>query len=1705
MAKKKSKKRKKKQKLNTRLLLIIALLAGGIAVLGGGLFWYQSIGRVSSNIKSGDLAHANGDYVKASKYYGRVLYRQPDHKEAIDKILLSYEQIIPLTREEAKEFYDARYRVLRAKANNLTPDAANYKDIMDETYYAARVTNSDQYWNLLKLNCDDVVRLFPKDAPIYSEAKLYLGMCELRLRDGEMTDDLQEDGHIAFPGEFELEEHLELSPDSDEGRASLAFGRLAVARRLELEGRVGQAARNLEIAEQTYEEAMQRNPNGIATAIMSLRDAVIRKIIQSNDIQNDRGSVSQEEIDALNDRIKQALDHAEAIVMRDPGSMPIKVQELLMFYKRADLDQGAERAIAMLDAYLEAQPDDIRLQIALADALLIIGDHDRAAAVAQQALDTPQRPISLMSLEQFTLRLTAASLLFEIAYDRWLEAEADEREALYATMESAREVLDEQLDGDSENRIALNADARLAMARSEYRRAAGLFERLILLHSNITGSIYRNAAICLERIGQDGIALERLENALNAEPMQLSHYIAKAMLEGRLRRPEAGIRTLESLPPGMQVDNELVRETLEGLRMIKLSQDGGGAVVTDPVLLAIAEAERAGRIGRQEEALSILQQAAAQQSEPDARLFAATAQVQFKLGNLDEAQDAINTAYEMSPDNSMFRALRVLYSGGNSVDLIREESVRMYPDDEMLRNESMFVTLNQMVTANNREAAQLEAEGQLESAQLARESAAKALEAMEELRPKVMATGISSNQGIFAVQFEEAVEAGDWQRVEALVNFGREANIDEAGGNLIAARMYLGRSLEEEDADKSLNYASSAAQAARKATEVSPWSDTAWLTLGMAFEEVGNEDEAVAAYEQAYRCNPNNPRTAQIYSSILLRRGDDPVRALRILQSARALMPDDDVMREAWLEAEREAGNMKVVLVDRTARMLAVPSDRTNKLRMASLLVDLPTSRELMVDEYGQDVITDRQWAAASAETRQRWMEELRQTWDAQIEEVLAEASQSSDLSLRQALVHAEIYRELGRRNAMVAVIKDYLSGATEEEAYIVELLSAANFMLQADRAREAIDLLRVSLPDQDPKTRPIDLALAQFYGSTGNYRKALEHLESTYAATQSAALNQPIAVALIRLGRFEAAADRIDVMIGDQPPGYDQIMLLAELERERADVAGAQGDAQAQQAYRQNYRSWLEKANQVDSSKLTPYTELVNSLLLEYSITRSMDLLDQARFIVDRGLEEQPDSDSLIAKRADVLEAQGDITNAVLDLESMLRKYPSSSELRERLVLGYLKAGQQGKAEALLRDAIALDPSSGRWYRSLGDFYQSLSEPDLINSTAAYLEAYRKEPTRSIVMKLRGVTRTGDRWDYDAMIELIQRSGMQLSQDPQLGGLYARALGGKGAYERADQQLKRNYPLYVAAIEAERLPLSSLREWYEDLYAVYVNRDPEAGNQLALDLAGDKRGLWQNVGHGTYWALYGKPGLPKAIEYQKRALEQTDESNSAFMTTMMNVLGSYQIANDQRQDAADTFKGIIDRYPDDPSALNNYAYILAKHLDRPEEALPYAERAVTLAPDSLDILDTMATLHTKMGEHEKAMVSRLRQYALAPENASVALEISRAYIASLDDPQRGLEFAKLANKIMPKDPEVMDALGWAYYQSGEQSRGEELIRASIKQRPTSTAHLHMAQILIVQGREDKARAHLEAGMDLSPDATTYAEIERIQDDIGSS
>ncbi len=1704
----KKKKKKKKQKLNIRLLLIIALVLGGVGVVGGGVLYYQGSWRATRNITSGLKAMDEGDYRLAKKYFGRVLYRQPDNVIVYENLLTTYDNIVPVSQVEARELFNERRAVMLSRAKNLPAAEENYIPLIEELYYSARITDREEYPQQLMQVCDEIERRFPESSEIYAEAKLYRGLCTLRLRDGEMTDDLRIDGRIYFPGEEEIMEHVELVPGSDEGWAHLAFGRLAVARRLGLEGRVGQEAKNLRHANTTYKEAVANNPDGAATTLMVLRDYYIQKVVQTGEIQNDSARISQAEIDELEERLQAALDHAERIVKTDPGSMPIKVQELLMYFKRVDFEHGQERAAALLEAYLADQPEDIRFRLALADVFHVMKDYVSALKEVQQVIGADQKTISLESLEQYEYRLAAASLDFEIAHSLWVDADQDDKEMSFDIMIDKRETLDDMMSGDKDNIVALNADARIAMGQGEYKKAANFFERLIFIANAPSGVIYRNAAICLERIGQQGLALERLDAAVQVQPMQLSHYLAKASMEGRLKRAEEGIRTLESLPPGIQQDDEAVKELMASLQLLlRTSNQTGLEGIGDPVLQVIGEANNEVRVGNLDLALEKLQSMAAEMDTVDVRLLLSIAQVESLRGNIETALELMDAAIAADPDNERLERIRLQLSAADILEVAQESVRQSYSDSESLEaKEAMFIALHVVIAQQSQRAEELARLGQLEESAKTRGVASRAQVELDQLEPSVMGSGPSGNLNLFSIQFERAIEARDWPKLEELVEYGSESNIDLAGGDIFRSRFHIAQAYAEKEAGNDglhAEHAEAAVLAATRATEVSSWSDNAWLARAISLEELGNVEDAIDAYAEAYRRNPSRSQTARLYAGILVRSGNDPLVTLRVLKDAHELLPNDDLIREGWLKAESNSGSVSRVLSERGAIHRSHPNNIQNNLELANLLSTLELKPEYMIDEYGKEVFTEREWGSMSKKFQDKAIGDYRKQWENTRSAILEKAGKSPDVSLAHAILHAQIYDNLQMRNEAVLVLQRFLKANESDPNYVPMVISVANMLLQIDRAREAGELLLKAVPRQEARTRPVDIALGQLFVMAGDYRRALPHILAGYEATKSPKLHASLIRAMVKLRRFEQAQSELEKFIGAQPPTYDSMMLRAMMASEKFSVASSKGDQAGAVAATEDYRRWLAEASQTDKMQPRPYVELIDSMLLEYSTTRNQEILEQAAFIAESGIRLLPESDTLAVKRSEILQAQGRINLAVQELESILRKHAGSDELRNRLTLAYLQAGQNDKAEDLIREAISLYPDNGKWYEALGDFYQSLPTPSLVKSTEAYLNAYSKEPRRSIMLKLRNVTRTSDRWDYDTLISLINNAGVQSSRDPKLMGLYARALAGKGSYDRADGQIRRSYPIYTSEIEIGNLSRTGIRDWYEDLYAVYANRDPAEGEVLAVLATSGKDSLWDSVGLATYWGLFGEPGLGKAIEIQKRAVEQSLSDEPDVYLGMLMILGSYQVAHGEPQDAAAVFKSIIDQNPQDSGALNNYAYILATELGQPEQALEYATQAASISPDSTAILDTIATIYALTGEHEKAMVSRLRQHSLEPENAEVLISISNAYCDDLGDMEKGLDYAKRANQIMSSDPHVLDTLGWVYYRTGNQAEGEEYIRSSIKSSPTSNAHLHMAHIFIDQGRRDKAKDHLQKALDLSPDDGTRSEIERLQDDIG--
>ena len=105
------------------------------------------------------------------------------------------------------------------------------------------------------------------------------------------------------------------------------------------------------------------------------------------------------------------------------------------------------------------------------------------------------------------------------------------------------------------------------------------------------------------------------------------------------------------------------------------------------------------------------------------------------------------------------------------------------------------------------------------------------------------------------------------------------------------------------------------------------------------------------------------------------------------------------------------------------------------------------------------------------------------------------------------------------------------------------------------------------------------------------------------------------------------------------------------------------------------------------------------------------------------------------------------------------------------------------------------------------------------------------------------------------------------------------------------------------------------------------------------------------------------------------------------------------------------------------PQALNNFAYLLAEHANRPDEALKYAEKAVReSARTTADYVDTLGWILYRKGLYQQA-VHHLERAATGG-NPVAKYHLAMAY-AKAGDRKRGQIALLNAKKENPNLPEA--------------------------------------------------------------------------------
>lgn len=1572
-------------RVNTRFLLIlaVALMAGGGIV--GGLWFLQMRADATRNVRAGDEFMAQGEFKKAWKYYGRAVDKQPANLEYVDMLHDALLRITPQTSGEAGELYTAHLGVLAHRVRYYPLDAEAHLTLLEELHRFARSFGGQALWQRLADAADDMENRLPTTDGRREYARLYRGLAH-RFLSTVLTNEEVSDA------EDDLHAFLEAVPDSDLGWATLAALQSVIADRLRIEGVTEDAAEKSAV----FEETLKAAPEGPEVA----RIALINLMRQRT---QDAQAVSDDEL-------RSAADHLADLAGRSAD--PFVVTEAAQLLGLGWLG-GHLQAIDLLQTYLDGHPDAHRHRQKLARLQRRAGDLEAASDNANLVLGSELLAVGLLSNFQRTLKEDAASLLADIEFTTWKGAEAVDKPARLRALEAAVERLAGVVSDAEQSPALARAVGKLAFAKGEYDATAAKLEALIRARVRDL-DVYQYSALALEQLGQLGRALERIDLALSEAPGHIGLIFAKARVQYKLglyAEANETINTALAIDPQDESVQQLATAIQVGLANTGVTAD------TDSVARALGDAQAARRDGDLETAHSTL--LAALDEQPRSLIvLSELVRVEIESGLKEEAQGHLDRALELAPTNDRLNRFQAALNHDDIVLAVKEYVETVYIDEEE-RAVNLVTTLYGYSRRLSEATDVAAATGQTDAAAKLEEQAKRVGEAEETALIEARRLA-PDHPRLLEYEFEQAARAQDWPALERLVQKAKNLNADQAGGYLFEGRYHFIRGNFRE-----------AVRTLAEATSRKPYSSIPWRLLATAYRSLGNMGEAVRAYEQAYQCNPNDLVGVREYVETLVQTGEK-LRALGIVRVARKLAPQDVSWRERWLALEVEVGDAALAINTRRAMFARNPADRLNASSLVSVLVEAEPSRELILDENGNEMYTETRWRRMSTLDRKRVFAAAREGFHREADEILNRVAAVGGEGLEIAVQRAELRRRRGQVEEGEQLLRDFIDRHEETEITTEMLIALGRYQSDTGKFKECIALLEESRARQDLQRMEVDEALGDISFSRGQYREAAAYLEQVVAVAPRRALQLQVAECYAKTRQFGEARRWIQEVVDTTGPDFTSTMLtamIAEGEAEALQAAGEEAEADLKFA---EYRASLEAAERLMPMSSVPHLQRARSLLKEFERTGELALLDDAMMVLNRADEVVADDPRIIYVRVDVLRAKGDVAGAKNELNQLLERRPADVTGVFTLVQLYSGEKKADAALEVLAGAIEHDPARALWQEMRGDIYLTgKGDPD--NAVTAYAEAFRLGRSLAALIKLTNGAMDSSYPDYPQLIEHLEGQQSDFEAVPALRGQYARALNGEDRRAEALEQMRIAYRRQQELVTQGEGDVVDLRALLDVMQTLFPDR-LAAMEEYLVDVCAEQPGVHELQWLAGAWAAHGDEGVWHAIELQERALRQCSEDQRKLRAQLYMDLGTLHLMVGDQDAALEVLTLAVGLDPDSPGALNNLAYLTVDHRNDRAKALPYAERA---------------------------------------------------------------------DELKPNDPLILDTLGWVHFKLGNYSQAEDCLRRSIAGRPLAENHLHLAHVLAVT-RPDGAEAqtYLRRAAELEPSPEVQAEIERLADDM---
>lgn len=1514
-------------RINLKVVIpLLGAVALGAAVVVAVAF--LSLRRTSEFYRGrGDAAAAAGDWRGAEEYYSKAVYKDQGNIDLLDLWRDAIERIVPSDSIEALTLYQKSASIRKKKSEIRAFEPQFHIDWLTHILTASLPEPSPRDAALLAAETEIMLRSRPAsdDNPLWESAHRFRGIAgAYRMREAGLETALREQAKA------DLVRCLERDASDSLALEALLRWHLYDAADLAGQSKTREALARIDEA------------RAIASAHLSTHadDVLIMHTLAECHLayaayERDLPDIST---DAM-EQYRRTISLAEQLALAQPSPKPWIVRRLAnnLIWASDDRAGGVKRAAQLVEHALASSPDHPQLRYDRARFLAMSGKSDEAMQAFQAILDSPNLPVSLLSVQLFSTRPLAVMAQFDMDIERWVRTDPADAQAVAAARAQAQERLSayRALVSEADENIPY-LDGRFALANRQPDLAASRLNqflaavgrRSIPTTQRLTTLI--DLATALQLTNQPGAAYEYLEQANQlasaSHPPILRSLITIDLASRNLERAERNLARLIEIAPDDPATVQL-RNSLAAAR-----ENPDPATVTDPVLAAILTARDRLADDQPDEARAILRShlpADLQSLAPGPQTSSAL-QILYELARLEHL--------EGNRDAALAHADRAVATLENA----------SLPSPDILHN---WLLLRAAVRGDDIEPILLRIvderpgltpfERHLEKWRLTAfhglsDAATNHLDAARRLNP--------THPAILEHDFLAALERGDLSAANNLASTAASTNADLANGLTYKARLELHNS-RTQDALATLLQASS----------LKPYDSLPWRLLGAAHLQAGNLPAACDALEKSLQREPGHLPTLKELARVQLRRGRSH-DALTTIRKARLHAPTDPALREAWLELEARHGNVETALTHRRHALDADPRNLQNALALATLLQTLNRHEEAKT-------VLDSLTPAGGGD------------------------------QLRVALAQADWHRRQNRidegREVLLAFIR--AEPAHPNDLMTRALLGLTQYDIDSSMPEKAIESAQQAATYQDPVQREADRALGEIYLALSRMDDALEAYERALGGgSENAAVSIQLVNLHLVLARRDgesdptAAADhrrRAQAVLDGHERAHGRSLetdlLRGELAYQNRDMRAAESAFnEAVARYPQDSRTYAARAR--------------------FNVTRIIEAREEDRAVrvradVEQALQLNPSSEAPLMALVDLArhrrdprtgEVDPDVAGLIATWRRILEINPRAEDIRSQLVELLYSRREFTAAQVLIEQAIALDPQRGAWHEIQGDLERNLGAPPEQYANH-YGLAFEKQPSANRLKKLARAWLALRTPRAAQVIQLYRQFESEVGHLPSIRLLLAQAQALAGQGEAAVETLRGAGAMILAEADAAQRD-ALMREWFE---ALEIVASAERYAALVAESFGGSKDAWLDalLGNALHTAA-GKTGAGDAAALRSgglgrmtsardriRSMPRGEERTVRLQREVGWMLAAAQYSGGRHAEAADSWQWILEVEPEHFATLNNLAYVLARDLNRPAEALPFARRAYESSPTDPTLLDTYGYVLFRNGRLEDA------------------------------------------------------------------------------------------------------------------------------------